>query len=211
MGGKFREVDVKSPAKIREEAILEQWLAQDMVKLSVEAREGAPPFIFYEGPPTANGRPGIHHVLSRTIKDTVCRYKTMEGYQVNRKAGWDTHGLPVEIEVEKQLGLTSKQQIEEYGIEAFNRKCRESVFTYEKEWRRMTERIGYWIDMDNPYITLDNDYIETVWWILKKYFEAGLIYEGHKIMPYCSRCGTPLAPTGFLGYKKRRSIRSMSA
>lgn len=205
MGGKFREVDVKSPAKIREEAILEQWLAQDMVKLSVEAREGAPPFIFYEGPPTANGRPGIHHVLSRTIKDTVCRYKTMEGYQVNRKAGWDTHGLPVEIEVEKQLGLTSKQQIEEYGIEAFNRKCRESVFTYEKEWRRMTERIGYWIDMDNPYITLDNDYIETVWWILKKYFDAGLIYEGHKIMPYCSRCGTPLASHEVsLGYKEEK-------
>ncbi|WP_231133203.1 isoleucine--tRNA ligase [Capillibacterium thermochitinicola] len=205
MGGKFREVDVKSPARQREEAILEQWLAQDMVKLSVDARKGAPSFIFYEGPPTANGRPGIHHVLARTIKDTVCRYKTMEGYQVNRKAGWDTHGLPVEIEVEKKLGLSSKQGIEEYGIEAFNRECRESVFTYEKEWRRMTERIGYWIDLDNPYITLDNDYIESVWWILKQYFEAGLIYEGYKIMPYCSRCGTPLASHEVsLGYKEEK-------
>jgi len=202
MGGKFREVDVKSPASRREEAILKQWLARDMVKLSVTEREGAPKFIFYEGPPTANGRPGIHHVLARTIKDTVCRYKTMEGYQVNRKAGWDTHGLPVEIEVEKMLGLSSKQEIEKYGIERFNQHCRESVFTYEKEWRRMTERIGYWIDLDHPYITLDNNYIETVWWILKKYFDAGLIYEGHKIMPYCARCGTPLASHEVsLGYK----------
>ncbi len=193
MGGKFREVDVKSPASRREEEILKRWSAQDMVKLSVTEREGAPKFIFYEGPPTANGQPGIHHVLARTIKDSVCRYKTMEGFQVNRKAGWDTHGLPVEIEVEKKLGLSSKQGIEDYGIERFNQQCRESVFTYEKEWRRMTERIGYWIDLDDPYITLNNDYIETVWWILQKYFDAGLIYEGHKIMPYCSRCGTPLA------------------
>ncbi len=193
MSGKFREVDVKSSANEREEQILRQWLAKDLIRRSVTEREGAPKFIFYEGPPTANGKPGIHHVLARTIKDTVCRYKTMQGYQVKRKAGWDTHGLPVEIEVEKKLGLSSKQGIEEYGIEAFNQECRQSVFTYEKEWRRMTERIGYWIDLDAPYITLDNNYIETVWWILKKYFEAGLIYEGHKIMPYCSRCGTPLA------------------
>ena len=191
MGGKFREIDVKGSVSDREEQILRRWLDEDMVKLSVEARAGAPKFIFYEGPPTANGKPGIHHVLSRTIKDTVCRYKTMEGYQVDRKAGWDTHGLPVEIEVEKKLGLSSKQGIEEYGIEAFNRECRNSVFTYEREWRRMTERIGYWIDLDDPYITLDNDYIESVWWILKKYFDAGLVYEGHKIMPYCARCGTP--------------------
>ena len=115
----------------------------------------------------------------------MCRYKTMQGYQVHRKAGWDTHGLPVEIEVEKRLGLSSKQDIEKYGIEEFNKQCRESVFTYEREWRRLTERIGYWLDMDDPYITLDNDYIETVWWILKQFFDAGLIYEGHRIMPYC--------------------------
>jgi isoleucyl-tRNA synthetase len=193
MGRKFQEVDVKASVSEREEKILKKWMAEEIIKRSVTEREGAPRFIFYEGPPTANGKPGIHHVLARTIKDTVCRYKTMEGYQVYRKAGWDTHGLPVEIEVEKQLGLSSKQGIEEYGIEPFNKKCRESVFTYEQEWRRMTERIAYWIDLDDPYITLDNNYIETVWWILKKYFDAGLIYEGYKIMPYCARCGTPLA------------------
>jgi len=200
--GKFREADLKVPVSQREEMILQYWKEANIPERSVTDREGAPRFIFYEGPPTANGKPGIHHVLARTIKDTVCRYRTMEGYQVNRKAGWDTHGLPVEIEVENTLGLTSKTQIEEYGIEPFNQKCRESVFTYEREWRRMTERIGYWLDMDHPYITLDNNYIESVWWILKQYFDAGLIYEGHKIMPYCSRCGTPLASHEVsLGYK----------
>jgi isoleucyl-tRNA synthetase len=200
--GKFREVNFKTPVKLREEEMLSHWLEQGIPQLSVTEREGAPRFVFYEGPPTANGKPGIHHVLARTLKDTVCRYQTMQGFQVNRKAGWDTHGLPVEIEVEKTLGLSSKQGIEEYGIEPFNKKCRESVFTYEKEWRRMTERIGYWLDMDDPYITLDNSYIESVWWILKQYFDADLIYEGHKIMPYCSRCGTPLASHEVsLGYK----------
>ena len=202
MMGKFKEVDPKTPLPQREEKVLQQWLDQKIPELSVSKREGAPRFNFYEGPPTANGKPGIHHVLARTLKDAVCRYKTMQGYQVYRKAGWDTHGLPVEIEVEKQLGLSSKQGIEEYGIEPFNKKCRESVFTYEREWRRMTERIGYWLDMDHPYITLDNNYIETVWWILKQYFDADLIYEGYKIMPYCSRCGTPLASHEVsLGYK----------
>lgn len=191
--GKFKDADVKTPVSQREQSILEYWNKANIQARSVSEREGAPKFIFYEGPPTANGKPGIHHVLARTLKDSVCRYRTMQGYQVNRKAGWDTHGLPVEIEVEKQLGLSSKQGIEAYGIEPFNKKCRESVFTYEREWRRMTERIGYWLDMDHPYITLDNNYIESVWWILKQYFDAGLIYEGHKIMPYCPRCGTPLA------------------
>jgi isoleucyl-tRNA synthetase len=200
--GKFHEVDPKSSVNSREEQILKYWQAEQIPGKSVTDRAGSPRFIFYEGPPTANGKPGIHHVLARTLKDTVCRYQTMQGFQVNRKAGWDTHGLPVEIEVEKTLGLTSKQDIEAYGIEPFNRKCRESVFTYEQEWRRMTERIGYWLDMDYPYITLDNSYIESVWWILKRFFDAGLIYEGHKIMPYCSRCGTPLASHEVsLGYK----------
>jgi isoleucyl-tRNA synthetase len=200
--GKFHEVDPKSSVNSREEEILKYWQAERISEKSVTERAGAPRFIFYEGPPTANGKPGIHHVLARTLKDTVCRYHTMQGFQVNRKAGWDTHGLPVEIEVEKTLGLASKQDIEAYGIEPFNRKCRESVFTYEQEWRRMTERIGYWLDMDHPYITLDNSYIESVWWILKRFFDAGLIYEGHKIMPYCSRCGTPLASHEVsLGYK----------
>ena len=200
--GKFKEVDTKRPINQREEDILSFWNEENTPKRSVTDREGAEKFIFYEGPPTANGKPGIHHVLARTLKDTVCRFKTMQGYQVDRKAGWDTHGLPVEIEVEKQLGLSSKPEIEAYGIEAFNKRCRESVFTYEKEWRRMTERIAYWLDMDDPYITLDNNYIESVWWILKRFFDEGLIYEGHKIMPYCSRCGTPLASHEVsLGYK----------
>lgn len=190
---KFKEVNVKSSVNDRESEVLKYWRDHDIANKSVMEREGKPPYIFFEGPPTANGKPGIHHVISRTLKDSVCRYKTMQGYQVKRKAGWDTHGLPVEIEVEKQLGLSSKQQIEEYGIKEFNEKCRESVWKYEGLWREMTERIGYWLDMDHPYITLDNDYIETIWWILKRFYDEGLIYEGHKIMPYCPRCGTPLA------------------
>ena len=176
-----------------EKKIAKVWDEIDILQKSIDSREGKESFIFYEGPPTANGRPGIHHVISRTLKDTVCRYKTMTGYQVKRKAGWDTHGLPVEIEVEKQLGLKDKHEIEEYGIGKFNEKCRHSVFTYEKQWREMTKRMGYEIDLDNPYITLDNDYIETEWWILDKFFKEGYIYEGHKILPYCSRCGTGLA------------------
>lgn len=189
----FKEADPKQSVNDREASVLQYWREHDIANKSVSAREGRPKWVFYEGPPTANGKPGIHHVLARTLKDVVCRFKTMRGYQVHRKAGWDTHGLPVEIEVEKRLGLHSKQDIEKYGIEKFNKQCRESVFTYEKEWRRLTERIGYWLDMDDPYITLDNNYIESVWWILKRFFDAGLIYEGHKIMPYCPRCGTPLA------------------
>ena len=170
-----------------------KWKEEDLLTKCVTAREGATPFVFYEGPPTANGKPGIHHVMARTLKDSVCRYKTMQGYQVNRKAGWDTHGLPVEIEVEKQLNMSGKQDIEKYGIKEFNQKCKESVFTYTDMWRDMTERMGYLVDLDDPYITLDNNYIETGWWILKKFFDAGMIYEGHKILPYCPRCGTGLA------------------
>jgi len=169
------------------------WAEEKLLEKCVTERNDAPAFIFYEGPPTANGKPGIHHVIARTLKDSVCRYKTMQGYRVTRKAGWDTHGLPVEIEVEKQLGFNGKQDIEKYGIKAFNEKCKESVFTYEGMWREMTHRMGYLIDLDNPYITLDNNYIESVWWILKEFFKAGLIYEGHKVVPYCPRCGTGLA------------------
>ena len=190
--GKFEPLS-DLPVSENEQQISKFWEEIDILDKCIETREGSKPFIFYEGPPTANGHPGIHHVISRTLKDSVCRYKTMKGYQVKRKAGWDTHGLPVEIEVEKTLGLESKQQIEEYGIAEFNRKCRESVFKYEREWREMTKRMGYEIDMDNPYITLDNDYIETVWWILDRFFKEGMIYEGHKILPYCPRCGTGLA------------------
>lgn len=182
-----------SPVKEREAEISKYWNDIDLLKESINSRDENKTFVFYEGPPTANGKPGIHHVMARTLKDLTCRYKTMEGYRVNRKAGWDTHGLPVEIEVEKQLGLKNKKEIEEYGIKEFNEKCKESVFKYEGLWRNMTERMAYEVDMDNPYITLDNDYIESVWWILNKFFEEGMIYEGHKILPYCTRCGTGLA------------------
>ncbi|MBQ9911878.1 MAG: isoleucine--tRNA ligase [Firmicutes bacterium] len=171
----------------------DKWDADRLLEKCVESREGQPNFLFYEGPPTANGKPGIHHVIARTLKDSVCRYKTMQGFRVGRKAGWDTHGLPVEIEVEKQLGFSGKKDIEKYGIKEFNEKCRASVFTYEALWREMTHRMGYMINLDDPYITLDNNYIETGWWILKEFFKAGLIYEGHKVLPYCPRCGTGLA------------------
>lgn len=199
---RFNELS-NEPVKIREHAISEYWKEIDLLSKSVETRDPKKPYVFYEGPPTANGKPGIHHVMARTLKDLTCRYKTMEGYQVKRKAGWDTHGLPVEIEVEKKLNLKNKQDIEKYGLEAFNEKCRESVFQYEKQWRDMTERMAFLIDMDDPYITLDNDYIESVWWILDKFFKEGLIYEGHKILPYCSRCGTGLATHEVaLGYQE---------
>lgn len=176
-----------------QKAQADKWVDEDLLGKCVTLREGRPLFIFYEGPPTANGKPGIHHVIARTLKDSVCRYKTMRGFKVTRKAGWDTHGLPVEIEVEKQLGFDGKQDIEKYGIKEFNEKCKKSVFKYEEMWRDMTHRMGFLIDMDDPYITLDNDYIETCWWIINKFFKEGLIYEGHNILPYCPRCGTGLA------------------
>ncbi|MDF2520525.1 MAG: ileS, partial [Clostridia bacterium] len=177
----------------REKSVSMYWEEIDLLKKSVEEREGAEAFIFYEGPPTANGKPGVHHVISRTLKDTVCRYMTMKGYQVKRKAGWDTHGLPVEIEVEKELQISGKQDIEKYGIKEFNEKCRDSVFKYVGLWRNMTEQMGYLIDLDDPYVTFHNDYIETEWHILDKFNKEGLLYEGHKILPYCPRCGTGLA------------------
>lgn len=188
----FKKLSDKPVAQVQNEQV-EKWKKEDLLHKCVTAREDGEKFVFFEGPPTANGKPGIHHVMARTLKDSICRYKTMQGYQVNRKAGWDTHGLPVEIEVEKQLGMSGKQDIEKYGIKEFNQKCKESVFTYTDMWREMTERMGYLVDLDNPYITLDNNYIESGWWILKEFFKAGLIYEGHKILPYCPRCGTGLA------------------
>lgn len=188
----FEKLSEKPVAEVQKEQVAE-WNEENLLKKCVYAREGKPQFVFYEGPPTANGKPGIHHVMARTLKDSINRYKTMQGFQVNRKAGWDTHGLPVEIEVEKQLGINGKQEIEEYGIRQFNKKCRESVFTYTGLWRDMSERMGYMADMDDPYITLDNKYIETEWWIVKKFFDEDMIYEGHKILPYCPRCGTGLA------------------
>jgi isoleucyl-tRNA synthetase len=176
-----------------EKEILRYWKENDIFRKSISTRNGRPGFTFYEGPPTANGRPGIHHVMSRTLKDLVCRYKTMRGFQVHRKAGWDTHGLPVEIEVEKQLGFKHKEDIVTYGVAEFNKKCRESVWKYKTDWEAMTEQMGYWVDMTKPYITFQNEYIESIWWALKRYFDEGMIYKGYKIQPYCPRCETPLS------------------
>jgi len=189
----YKAFDPKEKVTELEKRVQEYWLNNGTAKKSEDFRDGAEKFIFFEGPPTANGKPGIHHVMARTLKDTICRYKTMQGFQVKRKAGWDTHGLPVEIEVEKQLGLEDKKDIVAYGMAEFNQKCRDSVFSYEGMWREMTKEMGYWIDLENPYITLTNDYIETVWWILDQFFQKGLIYQGHKIVPYCPKCGTPLS------------------
>lgn len=196
---------VDTSVKDAESKVSKYWKDINILEKTLEKGQNDPSFVFFEGPPTANGNPGIHHVIARTLKDSVCRYKTMNGYQVKRKAGWDTHGLPVEIQVEKELGLEDKQAIENYGIDKFNEKCRASVFTYEKQWREMTERMAYEIDLDNPYITLDNNYIETVWWILDKFNKEGYVYEGHKILPYCPRCGTGLASHEVAqGYKERK-------
>ncbi len=176
-----------------EKGISNYWDDINLLQLSMDERSEEKNFVFYDGPPTANGKPGIHHVISRALKDSVCRYKTMNGFHVKRKAGWDTHGLPVEIEVEKRLKLNNKTEIEQYGLAEFNQKCRESVFEYESSWKEMTKRMGYLIDLENPYITLDNNYVESVWWILDKFNKEDYIYEGHKILPYCTRCGTGLA------------------
>lgn len=179
--------------KDREIEISKYWEKIDLLNESINKRENGKNYIFFDGPPTANGKPGIHHVISRTLKDMTCRYKTMKGFKVKRKAGWDTHGLPVEIEVEKKLGLSSKKEIEEYGVEKFCKECRESVFIYESKWKEMSKRMAFMADMDNPYITLDNNYIESVWYLLDQIFKKGLMYEGAKILPYCPRCGTGLA------------------
>ena len=199
----FKEVPSQLNIPELEKQILEFWEKDHTFEKSVKSRDPNKPFVFYEGPPTANGRPGIHHVISRTIKDFVCRFKTMQGFRVERKAGWDTHGLPVEIEIEKELGIDGKEQILEYGVEKFNQKCKENVFKYKNEWDEMTRRIGYWVDLEHPYITYKNEYIETVWWVLDQFFKKGLMYEGHKIVPYCPRCETALSSHEVsLGYKE---------
>jgi isoleucyl-tRNA synthetase len=176
-----------------EEKSLVFWKEKDIFKKSVDSRRGQPRFVFYEGPPFANGNPGIHHVLARAFKDVIVRYKVMKGHYVPRIAGWDTHGLPVELEIEKQLGFSGKDQIEKYGVEEFNKRCRESVFKYLKEWNTLTERIGYWVDLDHAYKTMDNSFVETVWWALKQMWDKGLIYQGYRVTPHCPRCGTSLS------------------
>jgi len=178
------------------------WKEHDIFQRSMDERKDGPRYVFYEGPPTANGRPGSHHVLARAFKDMFPRYKTMRGYYSLRKGGWDTHGLPVEIEVEKELGITHKHEIDEYGIAAFNAKCKESVFRYIKEWEELTERIAFWVSLEEAYVTFTNDYIQSVWWILRQYWDRELLYQGHKVVPYCTRCGTPLSSHEVnLGYK----------
>jgi isoleucyl-tRNA synthetase len=189
----FKEIESQDELPKLEKEILEFWRQNNIFKKSIEERPLEKEFVFYEGPPTANGRPGIHHVLARSLKDFVCRYKTMQGYRVERKGGWDTHGLPVEIEVEKSLKISGKKDIEAFGMEAFNKKCFESVWTYKNLWDELTDRMGYWVDLKDPYITCDNNYIESVWWILKQFYDKGLVYKGFKVVPYCPRCGTPLS------------------
>ncbi len=177
----------------REKAVIDLWKERDVFRRSIDQREGADVFTFYDGPPTANGKPHIGHILTRAMKDLIPRYQTMKGKKVLRKAGWDTHGLPVELEVEKTLGLDGKDQIEQYGVEPFIAECKKSVWKYKGEWERMSERVGFWADMDDPYITYDNRYIESVWWSLKQIFDRGLLYKGYKVVPYCPRCGTALS------------------
>lgn len=189
----YDQVDSKLEFMDRELKILDFWKENQIFEKSVKEREGCPEFSFYEGPPTANGKPHIGHVLTRAIKDLIPRYRTMKGYRVQRKAGWDTHGLPVELEVERKLGINGKEEIEAYGIEAFIRECKKSVWTYRTEWEELSERVAFWADMEHPYVTYENNYIESSWWALKEIWNKGLLYKGHKIVPYCPRCGTALS------------------
>ncbi len=189
----MRYPDVPESALELEREILDRWREEDLFQRTLDATRGEESFVFYEGPPTANGRPGLHHVISRTIKDLICRHRTMEGYHVTRIAGWDTHGLPVEIEAEKKLGISGKPEIERVGIDRFNDACRESVFTYKEEWERLSDRIGYWLDYSDPYVTFHSEYIESVWAVIKELADRSLLYQGHKSVPYCPRCGTALS------------------
>ena len=194
----------------REKEVEELWKEKDIFKKSIDLREGCPTYMFYDGPPTANGKPHIGHVLTRVIKDMIPRYRTMKGYKVPRKAGWDTHGLPVELEVEKLLGLDGKEQIEEYGMEPFIKKCKESVWKYKGMWEDFSDTVGFWADMDNPYVTYDDNFIESEWWALKEIWNKGLLYKGFKIVPYCPRCGTPLSAQevaqGYKTVKERSAV-----
>ncbi|MBQ5455577.1 MAG: class I tRNA ligase family protein, partial [Prevotella sp.] len=197
MSKKFAEYKGLDLTGINNE-ILSEWEKKNVFLRSIKEREGCPQFVFYEGPPSANGHPGIHHVLARSIKDSFNRYKTMKGYQVHRKAGWDTHGLPVELGVEKELGITKadidNHESEKYiSVEDYNQKCRENVMKFTAEWRTLTEKMGYFVDLDHPYITYDNKYIETLWWLLRQLYDKGLLYKGYTIQPYSPAAGTGLS------------------
>lgn len=189
----YKKVELPNGYAGMEKEVAELWEKKDIVKKNFDKNKGGRYFTFYDGPPTANGMPHVGHIETRVMKDIIPRYKVMKGYYVPRKAGWDTHGLPVELEIEKKLGISGKEQIEEYGVEKFVKECKNSVFTYVSAWEKMTEQVGYWVDMENPYVTYHNDYIESVWWALKELWKKGLLYEGHKVMPYCPRCGTALS------------------
>lgn len=189
----YKKVELKDGFVGMENQVSKMWKEKDIIKKSFAENEGKRYFTFYDGPPTANGKPHVGHIETRVMKDLIPRYKIMKGYKVIRKAGWDTHGLPVELEIEKKLGISGKEQIEEYGVEKFVKECKESVFTYVHMWEEMTDKVGYWVDMENPYVTYHNDFIESVWWALKQMWDKGLLYEGHKVMPYCPRCGTALS------------------
>ncbi|MBR2593187.1 MAG: isoleucine--tRNA ligase [Firmicutes bacterium] len=206
----YEKVTASMDFESREHEVLKFWKENDIFKKSIELRSGCPDFTFYDGPPTANGKPHIGHVITRVVKDLIPRYRTMKGYRVLRKAGWDTHGLPVELEVEKSLGISGKPDIEKYGIEPFIKKCKESVWQYKTEWEEMSERVGFWADMEHPYVTYDNNYIESEWWYLKSIFDRGLLYKGHKVVPYCPRCGTALSShevaQGYKDVKERSAI-----
>ncbi|MEG2919177.1 MAG: class I tRNA ligase family protein, partial [Clostridium sp.] len=189
----YKKIDNTKSFMDIEKDILKLWEEKDVIQKNFDLNDEGEYFTFYDGPPTANGKPHIGHVITRVMKDIIPRYKVMKGYKVLRKAGWDTHGLPVELEIEKKLGISGKPQIEEYGVEKFVTECKDSVFSYVEMWREMSERLGYWVDMENPYVTYHNDYIESVWWALKKMWDKDLLYKGHKVMPYCPRCGTTLS------------------
>ncbi|TMB89535.1 MAG: isoleucine--tRNA ligase, partial [Chloroflexi bacterium] len=190
---RFSPVSSRAGFAAAEVEILELWKRTRLFERTLEWRRDAPPFVFYEGPPTANGLPGLHHVLSRAVKDVFGRYKQMCGYSVDRKAGWDTHGLPVELEVERALKISGKKQIEAYGVDRFNALCKQSVNEYIDQWREMSERLGFWLDFDHPYRTYDGTYIESVWWSLKELWEDDRLYQGYKVAPYCPRCQTSLS------------------
>ncbi len=173
--------------------VLAYWKKHGIFEKSIENRNDSPSFTFYEGPPSANGTPGIHHVMARTVKDIFCRYKTLKGFQVKRKGGWDTHGLPVELQVEKELGITKEDIGKKISVEEYNRKCREAVMKFKKEWDELTEMMGFWVDLDDPYITFERDYMETVWYLLKRLYDKGLLYKGYTIQPYSPAAGTGLS------------------
>ena len=189
----YNKVDSSKGTVSMEKDIAKLWTEKDIIKKSFDSNQDGEYFTFYDGPPTANGKPHVGHILTRVMKDIIPRYKVMKGYKVIRKAGWDTHGLPVELEIEKKLGLSGKEQIEEFGIENFVKECKESVFSYVSLWKKMSEQIGYWVDMDDPYVTYHDNYIESEWWALKQMWDKKLLYKGHKVMPYCPRCGTALS------------------